>query len=116
MEVLKREIFDYIEAMGEVSFVELRETFGERFEGEYTMFSSPRSKIVLWNDISAPFIDAIRELLFEGKIGMRYSSDALATYTEKGVVLPYPVAENPTRDIYRDYHWLPVTINATSGG
>ncbi|MDN7023700.1 hypothetical protein FGU65_02105 [Methanoculleus sp. FWC-SCC1] len=114
MESLKQEIFAFIESTGEVSFVELHETFGEVFEGEYTMFSSPRSKIVLWSEISAPFIDAIRELLFEGKIGMRYSADALSAYTERGVVLPYPVAENPTRDIYRDYHWLPVVMSATS--
>ncbi len=109
---LKQEIYNFIASSGDVSFVELRDTFGERFAGEYTMFSSPTSKIVLWDEISGEFIGAIGELLVEGKIGIQYDSEIYSLYAERGASLPYPLAKNPTRDVYAGFHWLPVIMSA----
>ncbi|RXE56353.1 hypothetical protein ABH15_09615 [Methanoculleus taiwanensis] len=112
MESFKQEIYEFIASSGDVSFVELHDRFGERFTGEYTMFSSPNSKIVLWDDVSGEFIGAIGELMVEGKIGIRYDSEIYSLYAERGVALPYPLAKNPTRDVYAQFHWLPVIMSA----
>jgi hypothetical protein len=112
MESLKREIIECIQVSGNATFADLHERFGDRFEGEYTMFTSPDSNIVLWDEISDRFINAIGQLLAEEKITVRYEPDTVQIYAMKGAVLPYPLMRQPLESGQGALCWLPVVMNA----
>jgi hypothetical protein len=111
MDSLKQDIFECIRVSGDVTFAELHERLGERIEGEYTMFTSPDSNIVLWDDIAYEFIAAIGELLIEEKITVKYEPDTYEAYATKGALLPYPLARLPPESGYDDLHWLPAVVS-----
>lgn len=101
---MKEAIFKLIKERNHVSMVEL---------GRYIMgFSGDREwyfndNTVIWNECSEEGIQAMTELLREGRIIMK--SDHKLVYIMDGLVPRYPVAKDLDRH-YKTPHWIPVTF------
>ena len=79
----------------------------EGFKGD-SWFVLP-GKIVLWIGVSEEACTALQELVREEKIHACPSHPLVYFYDGRAVSLP--LAKQPPRRGYKDYHWLPVTYS-----
>ena len=100
----KDRIYEYISQKGGgVSFVEIREEFGE---GNYDM-STP-TNLVFFSGLTDKTVDGIIELLKEKRILMYPTSPLI--YLVDGCVCNLPLAKRPPTNGYKEPHWIPVVL------
>lgn len=92
---------------GGVTFVELHRALTDSMEGKWCLCSTAHPNIIIWVGVNQDFIDALQELMTEGKIEMR--STAMLTYLVDGESLSLPLATRSYN--YKKPHWLPMCVN-----
>jgi hypothetical protein len=107
---MKEEIYNLIEDRQGVSFAELTDLV-EGFRGEIAMClkDDPDPNIILWPSVSEEALQAISELLEEGRI--KASSTNVMVYMCDGLMPSLPIAKRVPKDGYKDPHWWPVVFN-----
>ena len=101
----KKELFDKVQTIRNVSFVEISRMSGAKGDNTKTLHT-PKGPAVLWIGLSKLALDCIDELIDEKKIEA-VPADYL-TYYADGNVLKLPLFTN--RKAKRD-RWMPVVFN-----
>ena len=108
-EGLKQKIASFINRGGSVSFVELEQHI-PAFRGDYSIGFEDKN-IWFWFHCSSESIDAIDELLKEGRISIKTTTPLV--YMHDGRMPSLPVAKRIMT--YKTPRWLPVVFNPVKG-
>lgn len=103
---LKDEVYNYIKKYQHVSFAELTKHV-PGFGGELAWTEEKKNQIY-WHNMSDEAIDAMIELLDEGRI--KPHSTSILVYMCDGIVPNLPIATSPKRT-YKKWRWLPMTFS-----
>ena len=101
---MKERVYEFVTKKGGgVSFVEIREEFGE---GKYEMSTS--LNVVYFSGLTGETIDGINELLDEKRILMYPTSPII--YLVDGCTCNLPLAKRLPANGYKEPHWIPVVL------
>jgi hypothetical protein len=109
---LEDRIYQFIQGHPWTTFAELKRHFGDEFAGSRTGWLDEERNLLLWPKMSERFVEALNNLLQDGKIVMKPAP--LWIYLLDGVTLSLPLARGRYR--YREPHWVPVYFDVKERG
>jgi len=109
---VKKQILEYVQERGNVSFAELMRLGGDAAKGDQALCLEEYPNLIMWAGMSQPFIKAIEELLEEGRLVEKPTS--LLVYMADGMLLRMPLAKSKRH--YKKPRWTPVVFNCPKGG
>lgn len=105
---LKATISAYLDRRSGVSFVELSRDI-DGFHGDLA-WGSNETNVVFWTAMSKEAIDAMMQLIREGKIKPTATESTLMVYAFDGGVIDMPIATSVRRK-YAKPRWLPTVFS-----
>ncbi len=104
---MKQQILEFVQRRGGVSFAELRNLLGDAGKGYHALHVTGYPNLIIWPNMSEPFIKAVQELLAEGHLVMKPTS--YLVYLADGLHPNMPMARRKCQ--YKEPHWIPVVLD-----
>jgi hypothetical protein len=108
---MKQELLNLVrERNGAVSFAEIvRECASAR--GDRTLYCADDPNLVIWMGLSERFVEALEELIAEGRVELVPTSPLV--YVSDGLGLNFPLVRGNYK--YKTPHWVPALVSLTKG-